>query len=1780
MNNKIEEIIRDEEAVWEQRKLGDNIVEYTEKTTENNQYPVLTSSRKGIFFQTDYYDGNQIASADNTGYNIVPYGYFTYRHMSDDEIFHFNINDIAENGIVSTLYPVFTTDENLDSRYLQYQLNYGREFSRYAILQKQGGSRTYMYLNKLRNLYLTVPTAIEEQKKISEYFTNLDHLITLHQRKCEETKILKKYMLQKMFPQNGQKVPEIRFKGFTEDWEQRKLNEIADKVSEKNKNNEFSEPFTNSAEQGIISQKDYFDREIVNNENLNGYYIVRNDDFIYNPRISVTAPVGPINRNRLGRNGVMSPLYTVFRTHDIDNLYLEFYFKTTKWHRFMKLNGDSGARFDRFTISSTQFMEMPIPYPTLEEQQKIGEYFDSLDNLITLHQRISLYFFKINTFVWEQRKLNEIADKVSEKNKNNEFSEPFTNSAEQGIISQKDYFDREIVNNENLNGYYIVRNDDFIYNPRISVTAPVGPINRNRLGRNGVMSPLYTVFRTHDIDNLYLEFYFKTTKWHRFMKLNGDSGARFDRFTISSTQFMEMPIPYPTLEEQQKIGEYFDSLDNLITLHQRKPYFWNKFIVIDWEQRKLGDISSLITKGSTPKDKSGTGEVNFIKVENINDFSGDIVSMSKISLEEHQGYLKRSQLQEGDILFSIAGTLGRVTSVNKAILPANTNQALSIIRLKEGNLEYVKTCLKGNVVADFIRRNPTIGAQPNLSLEQVSNLEIEIPSEAEQEKIGLYFSNLDNLITLHHHKLFIINGLKLFTVIQCKYYSLLNILIKNKNTKEAKLMPELERVIEEKLIDQLVYGDSQWTYREDLKTEEDLWRNFKYILEQNNKDRLNGESLSDAEFEQVKNQLQFSSFYKAGEWLVGENGKVMVHVQRDTEKLHLVVMNHEHIAGGSSVYEVINQYSALKDEDDYYTVSRNRRFDVTLMINGLPMIHIELKNRQHSYMDGFNQIKKYISEGKFTGIFSAVQMFVVSNGVDTKYFAAASDTDLNAKFMSGWVDEKNNPVSDYLDFAKSVLRIPEAHEMIARYTVLDRDAKRLIILRPYQIHAIESIREASKIGKSGFVWHTTGSGKTLTSYKATRNLLMDIPSLDKTIFLIDRKDLDTQTSSAFQAYANNDVIAVDKTDNVNDLKKKLKSGDRKVIVTTIQKMQILVTKRLQEDTPEYNKIKNLRIAFVVDECHRAVTPKTKRELERFFGRSLWFGFTGTPRFAENPYAQMGDLPRTTEELYGKCLHKYTIQNAIKDNAVLGFQVEHNGPKNMEDETDPSLYDNETHMLRVLDIILNKSYQKFGLQNGKGQTYEAILTTSSIQLAQKYYELLSKVKNGETDLEIDERMKQVLPDYPKFAITYSVTENEEGSHVNQEKMQKSLNDYNEMFGTKFDLSQIQSYNENLNKRLARKDKKYKSRNRQLDLVIVVDRLLTGFDAPCLSTIFIDRQPMGPHDLIQAFSRTNRIFDPNKAYGQIVTFQAPVLFKECVDNAVKLYSAGSTEVALLAEWDKVEPAFKRALSALKAVAETPDEETDMSLKELKVFAKAFQTFDRLFAQIKSFTQYDESMLEDYGITEEEYEDYVGHYQNAMTKIKLAEPDDTQTPPEAEETVDTDYELMAYSSTKIDYEYIINLIQNIVTPDEDAEAVTPEERQKQIDEVKQYIEEMRKDNPKVAAIMTTLVNEIEQDENKYKGQSIMNIVENMKHDCINQVVTDFCVTWYASKDDVMYAALHYRNGEIPNESVIKSTINYTRYKESQEKALPKFKYYSQCMAELRKILDEEIKPLITVS
>ena len=988
-------------------------------------------------------------------------------------------------------------------------------------------------------------------------------------------------------------------------------------------------------------------------------------------------------------------------------------------------------------------------------------------------------------------------------------------------------------------------------------------------------------------------------------------------------------------------------------------------------------------------------------------------------------------------------------------------------------------------------------------------------------------------------------------------------------------MAELEQTIEEKLINQLTQGKSQWTYRPDLTDEDKLWQNIRLILERTNKEQLDGQPLSDREFEQVKNQLSFPSFYDAAKWIAGENGIAHVSVQRDTKTVQLTVLKRDDIAGGASVYEVINQYRALKD-DEADVHDQNRRFDVSLLINGIPLIHIELKNRQHSYMDGFRQIKKYIREGKFTGVFSAVQMFVVSNAVDTKYFAAASEEKLNEKFLSGCEDAASEPVTDYLKFASEVLRIPEAHQMVMKYVVLDQEDKKLLLLRPYQIHAIEAVRAASRQGKSGYIWHTTGSGKTMTSYKTARNLLIDIPSIEKTIFLIDRKDLDTQTTQAFQSYANNDVVDVDETDNVGDLINKLKNQNQQVIVTTIQKLSIAIKKRLQEGTPAYNRIKNLRVAFVVDECHRAVTPRTQRILAQFFRNSLWYGFTGTPRFDVNAYPEEGDLPRTTEQLYGDCLHKYTVKEAIRDEAVLGFQTEHLGVKNLskdDENEDLSVYETETHMLEVLNTIINKSHEKLGFSNGRGKTYEGLLTVNSIERAQAYYDLLRKVKNGETSLVISEETKRVLPDFPKFAITYSVSSDEdsESSDVNVPKMKESLDDYNQMFGTSYGIGEIKGYNTNLNDRLARKKSKFKSRDEQLDLVIVVNRLLTGFDAPCLSTVFIDRQPMHPHDIIQTFSRTNRIFDKTKTAGQVVTFQSPHKFKKAVDEALILYSAGGQASVLAPDWDTVHEEFKKSLSYLRVTAATPDVIPTLAKEGELRFAKAFQEFDKIYASLRAFTKYSDNPPDSYGITQEEYEQYAGHYKNIREKYKK----DPQKPTDDVPTIDLEYELKAYSKERIDYDYIVSLIQSVVS-------ATDEEREeshykKLLDEINKYIEDMLSSNPKLGALLQQLWKNISENPEDFKDKRVSYILADMRKETIDGLLSSFADEWCVSLDAVTYAADRFESGdtEIPGLTNLKESADYDKYSLSHS-GIAKFKYRQAMKEALLKLLNEEIIPL----
>lgn len=1015
-------------------------------------------------------------------------------------------------------------------------------------------------------------------------------------------------------------------------------------------------------------------------------------------------------------------------------------------------------------------------------------------------------------------------------------------------------------------------------------------------------------------------------------------------------------------------------------------------------------------------------------------------------------------------------------------------------------------------------------------------------------------------------------------------------------------MSELESNIEKSLINQLTLGVSQWTYRPDIKNTEQLWANFRTKLNQNNIGVLRGQEITDLEMEQIKAYMaeQGASTYKAALWLAGEHGIAQIPLVREDASLgtvSLMALNNREVAGGHSSYEVINQFSP-SDAD------RDRRFDVSLLVNGIPLVHIELKNQDHPYMDAFRQIQKYCREGQFCGLFSFVQMFVVSNGTDTKYIASNINGEMGEKFLTSWVDEENKRVNGYLDFAKAALNVPMAHLMVGKYSVIDEANRRQILLRPYQIHAITKVREASRKNNSGYVWHTTGSGKTLTSYTVTKNLL-DIPSIDKTIFLIDRKDLDKQTSDDFRSYAYNDDIDIDKTENTRDLEKKLLSNTRVAIVTTIQKLQNIIRKYSSDSLDatalkKKNNLRNKRIAFVVDECHRTVSPQTKKELDDFFGEpgrpSLWFGFTGTPIFAENKREALGNLARTTEELYGPILHKYTIKEAIHDGAVLGFQIQSMGKgkeslqeialqNNLEtqdkladmSETDleklvlrrceasnQDLYNNPTHREKVVDYILNRSSGKFNINAGAGNTFEAMLTCSSIKEAQAYYKLFKEFKKRG---KIKEGILSKLPDFPKVAITYTVGENEDGAQVNQKEMAEALKDYKEMFPkAPADISDLNAYNADLNKRLARKESRYRRREEQLDLVIVVDRLLTGFDAPCLSTIFLDRPPMKPQHLIQAFSRTNRIFNATKRYGQVVTLQYPLEYSKKIDEALLLYSNGGASEVSAPAWKTIKHDLKQAAQELKALtisSEDIDESSPESIEKIKLFVRAFQKVDRLLSSAQVYDEFeDEEERNSLGITVQKLQSMAGLYQNAREKIKKEGGDDPNPL-----MLDLDYELEAVKSFEVNYNYLMNLIQTFVPNEKTTEKT--EIDPKADARVKKFIELYKRSNTAIGEIIEKFWDDLKQEPNNFAGKDVLVIMYSRVREIQDVALQMFSEEWAVPIEELNAVRDSWNGGEVPE-----LNGNYDEYSGRHDES--KLRYKHNLRKAAKKLFINTLAPL----
>ncbi|MCE2233302.1 DEAD/DEAH box helicase, partial [Streptococcus thermophilus] len=690
-------------------------------------------------------------------------------------------------------------------------------------------------------------------------------------------------------------------------------------------------------------------------------------------------------------------------------------------------------------------------------------------------------------------------------------------------------------------------------------------------------------------------------------------------------------------------------------------------------------------------------------------------------------------------------------------------------------------------------------------------------------------------------------------------------------------MSHSEQMIENQLIQILSEKENQWTYRPDLKSEEALWQNFRSHLNRINLAVLGEQLLTDKEFNQVK--VEFSRLtgtpFLASQWLRGENGVAQILLEReDGKKVTLEAFRNKDISGGTSSYEVVNQ--VVPDS------SRVDRGDVTLLINGLPIIHIELKKEsaKDGFMQAYYQIQRYAEDGFFKGIYATTQIMVISNKVDTRYFARPSEDTAEAyarmkKFLFNWRTEDNQTVSDLFDFTRTVLRIPDAHELISQYTILVDDQKNqkfLMVLRPYQIHAIRKIRQKAAQHEGGFIWHATGSGKTITSFVATKLLAQNAIGVDRTVMVVDRKDLDAQTQDEFTKFASeyhtgqttgnsvaNTLIVGIK--NQKQLAQNLLSSknNNTILVTTIQKLSAAMRSAQQESeekgSNQFEKLRKEHIVFIVDEAHRAVSDEEMKRIKKILPNSTWFGLTGTPIFEENKKQENGTFARTTSQQYGPLLHSYTIKNAMDDGAVLGFQIEYHSLISEEDQEvivsqlnkgklpddalqqekllPTELYETDEHIRTMLQKIFNRRsvVKKFKVKNGF-PTMSAILTTHSIAQAKHIYRILKEMKDNGTLLngrQFDERHQLIDKDFPRVAITFSTNPDQLEKNEQDDELVEIMKEY----AKQFDASPYKDeklYNQNINKRLARKEKQYQSDGQWLDFVIVVDRLLTGFDSP--------------------------------------------------------------------------------------------------------------------------------------------------------------------------------------------------------------------------------------------------------------------------------------------------------------------------------------------------------------
>ena len=823
-----------------------------------------------------------------------------------------------------------------------------------------------------------------------------------------------------------------------------------------------------------------------------------------------------------------------------------------------------------------------------------------------------------------------------------------------------------------------------------------------------------------------------------------------------------------------------------------------------------------------------------------------------------------------------------------------------------------------------------------------------------------------------------------------------------------------EAQLENELIQQLKQLDYQQV---DVKDEAQLLSNLKTQVE-----RANGISTFSAnEWAQVLNHLKAGNSFNCAKIL---RNRFPVNFD-DGSTRHIDFLFAD---STQNIYQVTNQIAIDHKASNGHT----SRFDVTLLINGLPLVQIELKRAGVELPEAFNQTQRYAKDayGSGLGFFNYIQLFVISNRDHTHYYSTGTS---NFEFTFPWADFDNKHIHKIDAFAANFLNHPHITKMLTEYMVILEVEKRLMVLRPYQIYAVQQIiQRVQNNNKNGYIWHTTGSGKTLTSFKASQ-LIMRLPEVEKVLFVVDRSDLDTQTVREFNAFKDK---SVDTTKNTSTLVAQLGQTHDKLIVTTLQKLNIAISSDYYADQIGY--LKHKKVVIIFDECHRSQFGDTHRNIKRFFNQAQMFGFTGTPIFETNSQLKIDKAAVTTKALFDDCLHKYVITDAIRDGNVLPFQISYLGKYTSNGMAKSDSYEEDVEGIDTKELLNNPArlemITRYIVDNHniktKNRTFTAMFCVSSVDVLTQYYELFQKVQQ-EKQQQAEENGQIYNP--LSIATIFSFAANEERtvedqtglieeesadiptkiSKSNRDKLDQYIAEYNVKFG--------QNYNSGEEFYPYYRDIANRVRKKEIDILLVVNMFLTGFDSKPLNTLYVDKN-LKYHGLIQAFSRTNRILNADKPFGNILCFRN---LKQATDQALTLFSnrAEAEKIVLIPSFESIKEKYNTAAANLLSIAPDPDQvpNTLQTEEQQLEYVKAFREVMRINAQLENFIEYDQN---DTLLNKADFQSHTSQYKYLYNNVRIVQPRD-----KVSVLNDVNFQLELIHKDTVNVGYILNLLQSVV-------------------------------------------------------------------------------------------------------------------------------------------------------